>query len=148
MRKPTNSLSVPAMLVSAVACDPGMTISQTSTPGASASREPSVRVKTSHVLSARNWYSPDVSITNSSEAPITVTRLELTTRSAKYENAPRRAGTYPLPVPPAGTADLDVWFDLQSDLATTFSAPAQLRVFYQIAGQERVALASVKGQPQ
>lgn len=135
-----------ATLVVTVACDPGMTISQASSPGATKGAV-SVHVKTSHPLVGETWYAPDTKVTNSSESPITVSRVELSARGVAYANRPRRPGTYPLIVPTGGTEALDIWFDLHDDVKKTFQQSATLDVHYRKGDQEETAQVNLIGGP-
>ena len=136
-----------AALVVTVACDPGMTISQASSPGAAKGARVAVNVKTSHPLVGATWYAPDTKVTNSSESPITVTGVELIARGVTYPNRPHRSGTYPLIVPPGETDALDIWFDLHDDVKKTFQQSAELRVHYRGGGSEEVAEVKIIGGP-
>ena len=84
-------------------CDAGMTIRQIgSTKASTVSSDPdeqvTVRVVTTHPLIGENWYSPSIEILNMSSHPITVTRADLETWRATYENKPQRSGAYPVTV--------------------------------------------------
>jgi hypothetical protein len=136
-----------ATLVVTVACDPGMTISQASSPGAAKGARVAVNVKTSHPLVGETWYAPDTKVRNSSESPITVTGVELSARGVTYANRPRRPGTYPLIVPPGGTDALDIWFDLNDGVKKTFQQSAELRVHYRNGDGEEVAEVKMIGGP-
>jgi hypothetical protein len=145
--KETAGLLLTALLVLTIACDPGMTIRQTSSLGATNGAGVAVYVKTSHPLIGETWYAPEVKVTNSSDSPITVTRVELTTQRATYTNKPRSSGTYPLIVPPRETEALDIWFDLHDDVKKTFQQSAELRAHYRSSGKEEIAQSNIIGGP-
>jgi hypothetical protein len=135
-----------ALLVLTIACDPGMTIRQTSSLGATNGAGVAVHIRTSHPLIGETWYAPEVEVTNSSDSPITVTGVELTVQRATYANKPRRSGTYPLIVPPRETEALDIWFGLHDDVKKTFQQSAELRVHYRISGKEEIAESNIIGE--
>jgi hypothetical protein len=138
--KDTVGALLTGVLVLTIACDPGMTIHQTSSLGAINGAGVVLYVKTSHPLIGETWYAPEVKVTNSSDSPITVTGVELTVERATYANKPRRSGTYPLIVPPRETEALDIWFDLRDDVKKSFQQSADLRVHYQSSsGKEQIA---------
>ena len=145
--KDTAGLLLAALLVVTVACDPGMTIRQTSSPGATNGAGVAVSVKTSHPFIGTRWYAPEVKVTNSSDSPITVTGVELTAQHATLTNKPRRSGTYPLIVPPRETRALDIWFDLQGGVNKTFQESAELRVHYRSHGKEEIVQSTIIGGP-
>ena len=128
-----------ALLFLTIACDPGMTIRQTSSLGATNGASLVVNIKTSHPLIGETWYAPEIKVTNSSASPTTVMGVELTTRRGTYPNKPRRSETYPLIVPSRETKALDIWFDLHDDVKKTFQQSAQLRVHYRSSGKEQIA---------
>ena len=132
-----------ALLVPTVACDPGMTIRQASSPGATNGAGVAVYVKTSHPFIGETLYAPEVKVTNSSDSPITVTGVELIAQGATFTNKPRRPGTYPLIIPPHQTQALDIWFDLHDDVEKTFQESAELRVHYRSRGKEEIVQSNI-----
>jgi hypothetical protein len=126
-----------------VACDPGMTIRQTKSPGVRVV----IDVKTSHQLIGETHYAPQVKITNASDSSIAITSVDLISQSATYANKPIQPGLYPLVVQPGKTEDLLVWFDLNDAVNRTFRQPAELRVHYRKDNKEEIAYTSVVGGP-
>ena len=143
--KNTVGVLLTALLVLTVACDPGMTIRQTSSPGATSGVV--VDVKTSHPFIGQKLYAPGVKVTNSSDSPITVTGVELIAQGATLTNKPRRSGAYPLIIPPRQTQGLDIWFDLHDDVKKTFQESAELRVHYRSRGKEEIVQSTIIGGP-
>jgi hypothetical protein len=136
-----------AVLLVTVACDPGMTISQASSPETAKGAGIALNVKTSHPLIGETKYAPEIQIRNSSEAAITVTGVELAAGRFTYTNKPLRSGSYPLIVPPGETDVLDIWFDLHDDVKTTFRQSAELRVHYRRSDKEETAQTNIIGSP-
>jgi hypothetical protein len=134
-------------------CDPGMTIRQVTqhdrvqfSPQAPAPTGLLIYVKTSHLLIGENWYAPTVTVTNSLNASITISSVELIAKGITYANKPRQTGTYPLAVDPGQTQSLDVWFDLRDDVRKTFfKQSAELRVHYRSDGKEQIGQTVVVG---
>src|SRR5258708_1324387 len=122
------------LLLIAAACDPGMTIYQTnSNQNTSAPERVTVRVKASHPLIGETWYAPDndVTITNSLDKPIVITKVELDTNRTTYQHKHTGAtNEYPLTVAAGKTEVLPLWFELNDYVKETFKNPAELRVYY------------------
>ena len=149
MKQLLGTILMPALLL-VVACDPGMTIRQTegASEATSGVAEPDValRVKTSHPFIGETWYAPEVVLTNSYGAPVTVTGVDLVTESATYPNKPPQPGTYPAVVPPGRTEGLLVWFDLNDPVNKTFFKKlARLRVHNRIGSREETVEAGIVG---
>jgi hypothetical protein len=120
-----------------VACDPGMTIRQIK--ASNPTSDPiKIAVKTEHPLVGHTWYDPQVTVTNGSDSPITITSVELAAKRNTYANKPRQPGSYPSLVPPGESETLDVSFDLTDDVKKTFfRQPAELRVHYRSRGRTK-----------
>ncbi|MDT4968750.1 MAG: hypothetical protein QOJ64_3487 [Acidobacteriota bacterium] len=140
-----------SLLTLFVACDPGISIHQIETGNAPANQSgPSgqmvaVRVATTRSLIGEATYTPKVTVTNTAETPITISRIELSTRFGTLENKIRTAETSPIVVPSKGTADVEVWFDLGHSMDYTFEEAAELRVHYTSGKQELVTHVTVQG---
>lgn len=138
-------------VVVATACDPGMTIYQTNTnQNGSGSERVTIRVKASHPLIGETWYASgsDVTITNSFEKPIVVTKVELLANGATYQH--KHTGStneYPLTVAAGKAETLPLWFDLNNSVKKTFQTPAELRVYYRNGREDSIANAFIVGGP-
>jgi len=140
------------LLLIAVACgDPGMTIYQTnSNQSTSAPELVAVRVKASHPLIGETSYAPDndVTVTNSFDKPIVITKVELLANGTTYQHKHTGAtNEYPLTVAAGKTETLPLWFDLKDYVKETFKNPAELRVYYRNGREESVAQAFIVGGP-
>jgi hypothetical protein len=141
---------VAVLAVFAIGCDPGMSISQIkpsceTTKGDSATAQIVIDVATSHVFIGNTRYVPQVRITNSSNASITITSVELISRGEVYANKPVQPGFYPLVVQPGKTEDLLVWFDLKNPVYETFKDQSQLQVHYRKDDKEEIVRTGVVG---
>ena len=126
-------------------CDPAITIRQIDVPNAAPTRI-TIDIKRENPLVGETSYVPSIMVTNSSESPIVITSVELVTKRGTYLNKPRQPGNYPLDVQPEATKTLDVWFDLDGNVGTTFSQePSELRVHYTSRGRDETVHASVIG---
>ncbi len=147
MKRTAGTLYLITVSLLLVACDPGMTIRQIKASNGTSARI-TLNVKTEHPLIGHTWYVPQVTVTNSSDSPFTITSVELVAKRGTYVNKPRRPGSYPLDVPPGKTEILDIWFDLTDDVKETFfRQPAELRVHYKSRDQDETAHVSVIGGP-
>jgi len=129
-----------------------MTIRQIgSTKASTVSSDPdelvTVRVVTTHPLIGENWYSPSIEILNMSSHPITVTRVDLETWRATYDNKPQRSGAYPVTVAVGKTMPIKVWFDLNDSVKKTFEKNVEVRVYYQGDNGEAMVTAKMEGAP-
>jgi len=107
-----------------------------------------IAVKTEHPIVGHTWYAPQVTVTNGSDSPITITSVELAAKRNTYANNPRQPGNYPSVVSPGKSGTLDIWFDLTDDVKKTFfRQPAELRVHYRSRGEDQTARVSVIGGP-
>lgn len=130
-----------------VACDPAITIRQIKASNG-ISAPITIEVKTQHPLVGQTMYVTQVTVTNGSDSPVTITSVELAAKEGTYTNKPRQPGSYPSALPRGETETLDVWFDLTEDVKETFfRQPAELRVHYTSHGQDETAHASVIGGP-
>ena len=120
MRSIGRTLLAFALFITA-ACDPGMSIRQDDASARiAATTSLVIHVRTTHPLIGETWYSPGVDVQNVSDSPISVTKVELRTKTSAFQNKPRRSGTYPAQIPPKMNATLDVWFDLAESVKKTF----------------------------
>ena len=130
-----------------VACDPAITIRQIKASNG-ASTPITIEVKTEHPIVGHTWYTPQVTVTNGSDSPITITSVELAAKRGTYANKPRQPASYPSAVPPGKSEVLDISFDLADDVKKTFfRQPAELRVHYRSRGRDETAQVSVVGGP-
>lgn len=107
-----------------------------------------LNLKTEHPLIGENWYVPQVTVTNNSDSPVTITSVELVAKRGTYANKPRQPGSYPLAVPPGKTETLDIWFELADYVKEKFfRQPAELLVHYKSRSQDETAHVSVIGGP-
>ena len=139
------------LVVVATACDPGMTLYQTNTnQNGSGSDRVTIRVKASHPLIGETWYAPSngVTITNSFQKPIIVTKVELLANGVTYQHKHTGAtNEYPLTVAAGKTETLPLWFDLKDSVKKTFQTPAELRVYYRNGIEDSMANAFIVGGP-
>lgn len=136
-----------AILGLTVACDPGIAIHQRdSAGGISTNSAVTIHVRSSNPLIGETWYEPSVTITNSSQSPISVTRVELAVGRNLYANSPLRFGSFPMAIPAGTSANLDVRFDLSDNVKNTFHEPAEFRVNYRNAGKDEIVRALLVGE--
>jgi hypothetical protein len=135
-----------AIPIAAAACDPGMTIRQTNTGGPS-NQSVKVSVKTEKPLIGETWYSPDATVTNLTDAPITLAKVELIAGGTTYQNKPPGDSKYPLTIAAGETGTLPVWFDLKDDVERAFEKPVELRVYYRSGNKDFVSSAFMTGGP-
>jgi hypothetical protein len=147
--KQSFSIFVAAALILIIVCDPGMTIRQVepTKEGISTSPQVTIQVETSHVLVGETWYAPVVRATNSSGTAIAVAIVEFTVGKRTYENRPHRVASYPTLIRPGETQILDVSFDLNSSVRTTFRTSAELRVHYRSGDKDEIAVIPIVGGP-
>src|SRR5258708_13981773 len=139
------------LLLIAAACDPGMTIYQTnSNQNTSAPERVTVRVKASHPLIGETWYAPDndVTITNSLDKPIVITKVELVTNRTTYQHKHTGAtNEYPLTVAAGKKEIFPSWFELNNNVQEKLKKPPQFRVNYTNSPAETVTHAIIFGGP-
>jgi hypothetical protein len=134
-------------------CDPGMTVRQINSTVDSRKTsvvvppEVTIEIKTTHQLIGEGWYDPHVKITNSSDSPITIMRVELVAQAATYENQPHAAESYPLTLPARSTASLDVGFRFNQGVDKVFKKPAELRIHYLTGGRDGLTRTTVAAGP-
>ena len=132
-----------------LACDPGMTVRQINSIVDSKKTavvvppEMTIEIKTTHHLIGEGWYDPQVKVTNSSDSPITIRRVELVAQAVTYENQPRAAESYPLTIPARSTASLDIGFRFNQGVNKIFKKPAELRIHYLTGGHDGLARTTV-----
>ena len=132
-----------------IGCDPGLTIYQVRPANIvnSARAEIDIHVRTTHPLVGEISYAPEVKITNSSGASITVTKVELAEGNTTYENKPVTGGTYPLSISAGDTQVLDVWFHVKDGVGKIFHKPAELRVYSRSGDKEEIVSTTIVGGP-
>lgn len=151
--KPLALIILVVALATFEGCDRGMSIRQiNSTDGSRnqslvATPEITMEVKTKRQLIGEYWYDPEIKVTNSSDYPITITRVELVARGVTYENKPRGTNPYPLTLLKRSTASLDVAFRFSEGVHTIFKKPAELRIAYTSERRDGLAHTTVVGGP-
>ena len=145
MKQTAGTLYFITVMFLLVACDPAIAIRQIRASNGT-SAPITIDVKTRYPLVGERIYEPQVTVTNGSDLPITITSVELAAKQGTYANKPRQPGSYPSTVPPGKTEALDIWFDLTDDVKKTFfRQPAELRVHYKSRGRDETAHVSVIG---
>lgn len=148
----TIQLASLAALFLILGCDPGMTIREAvrrdrlnaSSFVTAGPNNVMISVKTDHPFIGETWYYPTVTVTNLSASQITISAVELAARGTVYAN--KQYAAFPLVVLSDKTVNLDVRFDLREDVRKTFfKRSAELRVDYEIDGQQRTAHATIIG---
>ena len=105
-------------LILLVGCDPGMTVRQINSSveseSAAATTIPkiSVDVKTTSQLIGQRLYDPHVVATNLSDAPVTITSIELIAGSRTLQNGTHAAKDYPVNLPAHSAVPLGVYLSL------------------------------------
>jgi len=120
---------------------------KTSTAASDPDEQVTVRVVTTHPLIGENWYSPGIEVFNMSPHPITVTRVDLETWRAGYENKPQHSGAYPVTIAGGKTMPIEVWFDLNDSVKETFEKNVEVRIYYQGDNGETMVKATMEGAP-
>jgi hypothetical protein len=139
------------VLMSLVGCDPGMTVRQINSfvesENAAVVPTPkiSVNVKTTHQMIGERWYGPQVTATNPSDIPVTITSVELIASSQTLKNEDIAAKDYPATLPARSTVPLGIHFRFSDgvDVDKAFKNPGELRIHYssqQGAGIVRVTV--------
>src|SRR5262249_13372149 len=128
-----------------VACDPGLTIRQAGSP---ADKNSSVilHVKPSRQLIGSEMYAPQLTVTNSSEAPVT-TGAELSTKQKTYSASSPRPQEFPKEILPKQTESLTLLFRLDDSVRQTFRQSAELRVHYKAGNGEDTARTTIEVGP-
>jgi len=104
-----------------------------------------VHVETERPLIGEDNYTPQITVNNSSDTPITITHVELVTQFGTIKNRVLRPGSYPITVPVGRVVDVPVWFDLKPNyVKKTFEQTAELQIDYLKGNQEFIARASVQ----
>ena len=140
------------VLMSLVGCDPGMTARQINSFVESENAagvvgpKVSVVVKTTHQLIGERRYSPQVTATNPSDIPVTITSVELIASSQTFKNEDIAAKDYPVTLPSRSTVPLGAYFRFRDgvDVDRAFKNSGELRIHYsskQGAGIVRVTVA-------
>ena len=134
-------------------CDPGMTIRQIDSTVDSKKTsvvvppEMTIEIKTTHQLIGSGWYDPQITVKNSSDSPITITKVELVAQAATYENQARAVESYPLTLPARSTAPLDIRFRFNQGVSKVFKKPAELRIYYLTGGHDGLTRITVAAGP-
>jgi hypothetical protein len=142
-------VAIPFMVV---ACDFGMSIRQVNPPdrvsqgNAAKDAQIVVNVEATERLIGNTSYLTGVNLTNISDVSIAVSNIDLLAQNKTYENEPTRFTVYPLTIHPGGTERVGIYFHLDDDVWNTFQKPADLRVYYQIGNEQRVAHARIIGE--
>ena len=132
-------ITIPVLLI---ACDPGVSIhqiksqDQTAVGSNTPNTKVAVNVTTTRQLIGATWYAPKVKVTNASNAPVTVTDVELSVRSKIYANKTREPGAYPLTIKSGSSESLEALFRLDEDVRKTFKEPTELLVCYRIGEKQ------------
>jgi hypothetical protein len=141
-------VAIPFMIL---ACDYGMSIRQVNSPD-HVSQESStkdsqivVTVEPAERLIGETWYSTGVRLTNDSREPVLVSNIDIFAQNKIYQNEPTQFTTYPLRINPSGTERVGVYFRLDDDVENTFRNAADLRVYYRIGNEQRIAHARIVG---
>jgi hypothetical protein len=151
--KPLASILLVLPFALFLGCDPGMTVRQINSTVDSKKTsvvvppEMTIEIKTTHQLIGEGWYDPQVKVKNSSDSPITITRVELVAQAATYENQPRAAESYPLTLPARSTASLDIGFRFNQGVNRVFKKPAELRIHYLTGGHDGLTRITVAAGP-
>ena len=123
-----------------VACDPGVTIRQADSPKEVGKRSSVIlRVKSTRQLIGETHYAPQVTVTNTSEAPVLATGIELATRQKIYSDGSPRPQDFPEEVLAKQAHNFTVLFRLDDAVYKTFKEPAELRVHYRNGSSEDTA---------
>jgi len=154
MKKMLATLTVLALML-LVACDPGMTVRQINSfvesENAAVHGIPqiSVDVKTTHQMIGEGWYGPRVTVTNSSDIPITITGVELIADGTTFQNQPLAVKDYPVTLPAHSTVPLGVYFRFGTgmDVDRVFKKPGELRIRYSGQRGAGVIRVTVAGGP-
>jgi len=139
------ALTLPLLIV---ACDPGVTIRQADSRTETGKRSSVLlHVKSTHQLIGNTWYAPRVTVTNTSEAPVLVTGIELATRQKIYSDGSPQPQDFPEEVLPRQAQNFTVLFRLDDAVYKTFREPAELRVHYRYGSSEDTARTAVVSGP-
>ena len=134
-----------ALLLLIVACDPGVIIRQVGpVSGAVTQNSVILHVKSTHQLIGETWYAPQVTVTNSSHAPITITEVELSTKQKIYSDSSPQPQDLPKTVLPGQTQNVTVLFRLDDDVQKTFRQSAELRVHYRGGNTDDIVRAVIE----
>jgi hypothetical protein len=134
-------LSLPLLIV---ACDPGVTIRQADAANEGGkSSGVSLRVKSSRQFICTTRYTPQVNVTNRSEATVVVTGIELATRQRIYTDSSPRPQEFPGDVLAKQARDFVVLFWLDDAVYKTFKESAELRVHYRSRSSEDTACIAI-----
>ena len=102
MKRTAGTLYFITVMFLLVACGPAIAIRQIRASNGT-SAPITIDVKTRYPLVGERIYEPQVTVTNGSDLPITITSVELAAKQGTYANKPRQPGSYPSTVPPGKT---------------------------------------------
>jgi hypothetical protein len=130
-----------------VACDPGVTLRQADSPKEVGNRSSVIlRVKSARHFIGDTRYVPQVTVTNTLEAPVLVTGIELATKQKIYSNSSPQPPDFPEEVLAKQAHNFTVLFRLDDAVYKTFKEPAELRVHYRTgSGEDTARIAIVLG---
>jgi hypothetical protein len=134
----------------AIGCDPAMTLRQrggTTIPKEASQPPLSISVNESRQLVGERWYVSTVYISNSTDASVEITKVELVTSARGYQLKDWAEQRLKRDLGARESARLELWFDLDGAVAEVFREPAELRVHYESAGVETVATVLIEGTP-
>lgn len=135
------ALTLPLLIV---ACDPGLTIRQADSRTETGKHSSVILyVKSARQLIGETWYTPQVTVTNASEAPVLVTGIQLATKQKIYSDGSPRPQDFPEEVLPRQARNFTVFFRLDDAVYKTFREPAELRVHYRYGSSEDIARTAV-----
>jgi hypothetical protein len=135
------ALTLPLLIV---ACDPGVTIRQADSRTESGKRSTVIlHVKSTHEFIGTTWYAPQVTVTNTSEAPVLVTGIELATKQKVYSDSSPRPQDFPEEVLSRQARNFTVLFRLDDAVYKTFRESAELRVHYRYGSSEDTARTAI-----
>lgn len=142
---PFSAVAVISLIL--VACDPGITIRQTPASVSSDKHDSpdgrlAIAVEPTNQLIGETWYAPKFEVANSSSERVTVVDAQLVAIGAVYANQFKGdPEIYPVEIQPGEKKLLGAKFELNSDVKTAFSKPAELRVIHKVGQKQEVATA-------
>lgn len=104
-----------------------------------------VQVQPINVMIGDTWYATGIKITNLLSSPITVTDIKLRVKQRTYQNKLKAQEASLVVLPPGSTKAIEVWFDLDEDVRTTFQTKAELQVSYGDGKSDRSVQAEIIG---
>jgi hypothetical protein len=132
-------------------CDPGMKIRQRMTNSASTpSQNPSpndldIRVAEQHQLISETWYSPEITLVNKSQMPISIIRIELATPEHVYEPQDIGQNKIGQAIESSRSITQTLFYNLNKPVSEVFRQGAELKVHYKENEQERMQSLQLEG---